>query len=70
MPATRRTSTARQGRKTPLLANVNFDDITTEVLRLRCDQLKLSAIGSRQRFLPVSVRLVEHHTQCFGLILQ
>ena len=51
MPPTRRTAATRQARSTPLTTNDHFDDLTTGVLRLRFDQQKLSAIGSRETLL-------------------
>ncbi len=43
------TTASRQTTSTP--SNAHLDQLTTEVLRLWCDQLKLSATGSHQAFL-------------------
>ncbi len=51
MPRMRRSTTTASRRTTSTPSNAHLDQLTTEVLRLRCDQLKLSATGSRQALL-------------------
>ncbi len=51
MPRMRRSTTTASHRTTSTPSNTHLDQLTTEVLCLRCDQLKLSATGSRQALL-------------------
>ncbi len=51
MPRMRRSTTTVSRRTTSTPSNAHLDQLTTEVLRLRCDQLKLSATGCRQALL-------------------
>ncbi len=51
MPRMRRSTTTASRRTTSTPSNAHLDQLTTEVLRLRCDQLKLSATRSRQALL-------------------
>ena len=50
MPRIRRSKSTASRRNTPSTSS-DLNELTTEVLRLRCDELRLSAAGSRQTLL-------------------
>lgn len=51
MPRMRRSTTAATRRNMAAPTDAHLEQLTTEVLRLRCDQLKLPATGSRQTLI-------------------